>query len=79
MKNTQNLLNGLAEQNPFTVQQGLRNIMNGVHANYTANVDDDKDIGQGIFASVTGKFVTKFAFKRSSQESGCDSCYKVIR
>ena len=53
--------------------------MNGVHANYTANVDDDKDIGQGIFASVTGKFVTEFAFKRSNQESGCDSCYKVIR
>ena len=78
MTDTQTLLNALAEQNPFTVQQGLRNIMNGVHANYTANVDDAKDIGQGIFASMTGKFVSEFAFERSNQESGCDSCYKVI-
>ena len=41
--------------------------MNGVHANYTVNVDDAKDIGQGILASMTRKFVTEFAFKRSSQ------------
>ena len=67
MKDTKTLLNALAEQNPFTAQQGLRNIMNGVHANYTVNVDDAKDIGQGILASMTRKFVTEFAFKRSSQ------------
>ena len=65
------------EQYPFTAQQDLRNITNGVHANYTVNVDDAKDIGQGILAPVTGKFVTEFAFKRST-ESDCDSCYKVI-
>ena len=41
--------------------------MNGVHANYTVNLDDAKDIGQGILASMTRKFVTEFAFKRSSQ------------
>ena len=61
------LLNALAEQNPFTSQQSLRNIMNGVHANDTVNVDDAKDIGQGILASMTGTFVTEFAFKRSNQ------------
>ena len=37
------------------------------HANYTVNVDDAKDIGQGILASMTVKSVTEFAFKRSNQ------------
>ena len=41
--------------------------MNGVHANDTVNVDDAKDIGHGILASMTGKFVTEFAFKQSNQ------------
>ena len=41
--------------------------MNGVHANDTVNVDDAKDIGQGILASMTGTFVTEFAFKQSNQ------------
>ena len=41
--------------------------MNGVHANDTVNVDDAKDIGQGILMSMTGKFVTEFAFNRSNQ------------
>ena len=67
MKDTKTLLNALDEQNPFTAQQGLRNIMNGVHANDTVNVDDAKDIGQGILTSMTGTFVTEFAFKRSNQ------------
>ena len=67
MKDTKTLLNALAEQNPFTARKGLRNIMNGVHANDTVNVDDAKDIGQGILASMTGTFVTEFAFKRSNQ------------
>ena len=59
MKDTKTLLNALAEQNPSTAQKGLRNIMNGVHANDTVNVDDAKDIGQGILASMTGTFVTE--------------------
>ena len=46
MKDTQALLNALAEHNSFTAQQGLRNIKNGVHANDTVNVDDAKDIVQ---------------------------------
>ena len=41
--------------------------MNGVHANDTVNVDDAKDIGHGILASMTGQFVTAFAFKQSNQ------------
>ena len=32
------------------LRKGLRNITNGVHANDTVNVDDAKDIGQGILA-----------------------------
>ena len=67
MKDTKTLLNVLADQNSFTGQKGLRKIMNGVHANDTVNVDDAKDIGQGILASMTGTFVTEFAFKRSNQ------------
>ena len=50
MTDTKTLLNALAEQNPSTAQKGLRNIMNGAHANDTVNVDDAKDIGQGILA-----------------------------
>ena len=46
MKDTQALLIVLAEHNSFIAQQGLRNIMNGVHANDTVNVDDAKDIVQ---------------------------------
>ena len=64
MKDTQALLNALAGHNSFTAQQGLRNIMNVVHANDTVNVDDAKYIGQGILASMTGKYVMKFSFKR---------------
>lgn len=42
--------------------------MNNVHANDAVNVDDAKDIRQGtILASMTGKFVTEFVFKRSDQ------------
>ena len=41
--------------------------MNGVHTNDTVNIDDAKDIGQGISASMTGTFVTEFAFKQSNQ------------
>ena len=67
MKDTQAMLNALAEQNPFTAQPGLRNIINGVHVNYTVNVGDSKDIRQGILASMNGKFVTEFAFKQSNQ------------
>ena len=38
--------------------------MNGVHANDTVNVDDAKDIGQGIFSVNDWKVFTEFAFKR---------------
>lgn len=41
--------------------------MNGVRANYTVKVDDSKDIGQGILASMTGNVVKEFAFKQSNQ------------
>ena len=64
MKDTQALLNALAEHNLFTAQQSLGNIMNGVHANNTVNVDDAKDIGQRILESMTEKYVTEFVFRR---------------
>ena len=40
------------------------NIYYTTHANDTVNVGDAKDIGQLILASMTGKYVTEFAFKR---------------
>ena len=67
MKDTQTLLNALAEQNPFTAQPVLRNIMNGLHANYIVSVADSRDIGQGVLASMTRKFVPEFAFKQRNQ------------
>ena len=76
MKDTKTLLNALAEQNKFTAQKGLRNIMNGVHANDTVNVDDAKDIGQGILASIDWNVCHGICLK--TKQSGCDSCYKVI-
>ena len=77
MKDIQTLLNASAVQNPFTAQPGLRNIMNGVHANYIVNVDDSRDIGQGILASTTGKFVTEFAFNNQAVTLATKSSVKM--
>jgi len=47
VKEKQSLLNAFAGQNRFTAQQGLRNIMNGVHASDNVNVDYAKDRASG--------------------------------
>ena len=49
MKYTRSLLYSLAERNPFTPHQDLINIMNGVHADSSVNVENAKEIGQTGF------------------------------
>ena len=67
MKDTRSLLFSLAERNPFTPHQDLMNIMNGVHADSSVNVENAKEIGQTILESMTGKSAVEFKFKRSNQ------------
>ena len=67
MKDTRSLLFSLAERNPFTPHQDLMNIMNGVHADSSVNVENAKEIGQTILESMTGKSAVQFKFKRSNQ------------
>ena len=50
--------------------------MNGVHANDTVNVDDAKDIGQGIFSVNDWKVCHEVCFQK--KVNSCDSCYQAI-
>ena len=66
-KDTQTLLSHLQETNPFTPDPGLRNICTGVHAHCSVNVDTTKDVGNAILASMIGKTVADYTFKRCDQ------------
>ena len=79
MKDTRTLLLALADRNPFTPNPDLRNIMTGVHADRSVNVDSARVIGDDILQSMTGKLATEFSFKRSSQVTtlAAKSSFKV--
>ena len=55
MKDTRTLLVALAERNPFATQTDLINIMTGVHAESSVNVEKAREVGQSILDSMTGK------------------------
>ena len=67
MKDTQTLLVALAESSPFTPHAHLMNIMTGVHAESSVNVEKAREVGQSILDSMTGNSATEFSFKRSNQ------------
>ena len=61
------ILTVLAERNPFASNPGLRNIMSGINAHSTVNVDTAKDTGKKILTSMTGQSATDYTFKRNAQ------------
>ena len=67
MKDTQTLLVALAERNPLTPNANLINVMTGVHAESSVDVEKARQVGQSILDSMTGKSATEFSFKKSNQ------------
>ncbi|KAK3754659.1 hypothetical protein QZH41_003875 [Actinostola sp. cb2023] len=67
MKDTLTILTVLAERNPFASNPGFRNIMSGINAHSTVNVDTAKDTGKKILTSMTGQSATDYTFKRNAQ------------
>ena len=67
MKDTRTLLLALAERNPFTTHTDLINIMTGVHAESSVNVDKAREVGQSILDPMTGKAPTEYSFTKSNQ------------
>jgi len=67
MKDVHTLLFALEDRSPFIPQADLRNIMNGVHAQGSVNVDRARAIGSGILDSMTGELAADFKFKIANQ------------
>ena len=72
-KDTHAVLKYLQERNPFTSDPSLRNISTGVHAHSTVNVDQAKDVGKTILASMEGKTAAEYSFKRNNQAVTLDT------
>ena len=67
MKDSITVLTALDQRNPFTSGPDLKNIMNGLNASKSVNVDDAKVLGETILTSMTGKLVEDYSFKRGAQ------------
>ena len=67
MKDTRTLLLALAERNPFTTHTDLINIMTGVHAESSVNVEKAREVGQSILDSMTGKAAAEYSFTKSNE------------
>ena len=57
----------LNERSPFSPDPSLRSIVSGVVANENVNADKAKEVGDNIVASMTGKNVKEFSFRRRNQ------------
>ena len=66
LKDTKTVLEFLEERNPFSPDTSLRNVVTGVTAAKSVNVDWAKEIHR-IFDSMTGKKVDEYTFKREDQ------------
>ena len=67
-KDTLSVLETLKENNPFNDDQSLHNIMTGVHAHNTVNVDTEKTVGKSIMDSMDGEGVAEYTFKRKAKQ-----------
>ena len=67
MKGTRTLLRALAERNPFATHTDLINIMTGVHAESSVNVEKAREVGQSILNSMTGKPAAEYSFTKTNQ------------
>ena len=58
----------LKEHNPFSQHsKSLRNIVSGVVAGKSVNVENAVEVGRGILADMEGKVVSEYSFKKSNQ------------
>ena len=67
LKDTKTVLEFLEERNPFSPDTSLRNVVTGVTAAKSVNVDQSKEIGHRFFYSMTGKKVDERTVKRKDQ------------
>lgn len=67
MHDTILVLDALADKNPFTQDYALKNIITGVHAEDSVNVDQARATGEKVSASMIGKSVIEHSFKRNEQ------------
>lgn len=73
VSDTLEILSLLELRSPFSGSEGLVNIVNGVTANASANVDNAKEVGRSILKKMEGEKVIGFSFKKKSQAVLMDS------
>ena len=66
-KESKTVLEFLEERNPFSPDTSLRNVVTGVTAAKSVNVDQAKEMEHRIFDSMTGKKIGECTFKREDQ------------
>ena len=57
----------LAKRNPFATHTDLINIMTGVHAESSVNVEKAREVRQSILNSMKGKPAAEYSFTKTSQ------------
>ena len=67
LKDTKTVLEFLEERNPFSPDTSLRNVLTGVTAAKSENVDRGKERGHLILDSMPGKKIDECTFKREDQ------------
>ena len=67
VKDTQEVLRYISQRSPFTDKPSLRNIATGVTASPSVNVHDSKNVGKRILASMEGKTVAEYTFRKRYQ------------
>ncbi|XP_021375007.1 uncharacterized protein LOC110464230 [Mizuhopecten yessoensis] len=67
VSDTLEILNYLSQRNPFSPDNTLHSIANGMTADKTVNVDQFKNVGNKILNYIAGKKVDEHSFKRSDQ------------
>ena len=67
VRDTLTIMTVLRERTPFGPDPQLRNIMNGVHADSSVNVDEALKVGKKVLASMAGKKVEDYTFRKSEQ------------
>jgi len=67
VSDTLELITYLKERNPFAQNDSLYNIANGMTAQEAVNVEKSKEIGEKVIASMVGKSVDTFKFRKADQ------------
>ena len=67
VKDVLTIIAALQDSNPFSPDANLRNVMNGVYADSSVNVDEARKIGEKVLTSMTGKTITEYTFKKNEQ------------